>query len=99
MLIVLVLLEKKTFLNGNLCFEIEIPVKSAHYIVEKGSIAIDGISLTLVSKKSISFTVYVIPHILENTVLKSKGPSSKVNIEFDILTKSCMNKSQISIDS
>lgn len=86
------IIRKKTFLNGNLCFEIAIPTEKIKFVISKGSIAIDGISLTLVSKKSNTFTVYIIPHTLENTTLKFKGPSSKVNIEFDILTKSVINK-------
>jgi riboflavin synthase len=57
------------------------------YVLPQGSIAIDGISLTIVEKRSNTFTVYIIPHTLKNTTLGFKGPSDQVNIEFDILTK------------
>jgi riboflavin synthase len=57
------------------------------YILPKGSIAVDGISLTVVNNKSHTFTVYIIPHTANNTTLGFKGPSDKVNIEFDILAK------------
>jgi len=81
------LVRSKTFVNGNLCFEIAVPVNFMKYCIPKGSVALDGISLTLVSKKSGGFTVYVIPHTLKNTTLGFKGPSDKVNVEFDILAK------------
>ncbi|MDD4894304.1 MAG: riboflavin synthase, partial [Candidatus Omnitrophica bacterium] len=58
-----------------------------NYCLPRGSIAIDGISLTIVEKKSNTFTVYIIPHTLKNTTLGFKGPSDKVNVEFDILAK------------
>ena len=57
------------------------------YIIEKGSVCIDGISLTVASVSSDSFKVAFIPHTLENTSLKSKGIGSNVNIECDIIGK------------
>lgn len=81
------IIRKKNYVNDNLCFEIAVPPKFMGYILPKGSIAVDGISLTVVDKKSNTFTVYIIPHTLKNTTLGFKGPSDKVNIEFDILAK------------
>lgn len=81
------IIRKKSIVNGNLCFEITFPVKFLKFVLTKGSIAIDGISLTIAAKKSNVFTVYIIPHTLKNTTLGFKGPSDKVNIEFDILAK------------
>ncbi len=81
------IIRRKHYLGGNLCFEINIPVRYAGYIIEKGSIAVDGISLTVVNKKSNTLAVYIIPHTLKNTTLGFKGSSDKVNIEFDILAK------------
>lgn len=81
------IIRKKNYLSGNLCLEISVPPQYLAYILNQGSIAIDGISLTIVSKKSNTLTVYVIPHTLKNTTLGLKGPSDKVNIEFDILAK------------
>ena len=80
-------IRKKNYINDNLCLEIYVPIKFIHYIFEKGSIAVDGISLTVVNKKSNTFSVYIIPHTLKNTTLGFNGPSDKVNIEFDILAK------------
>jgi len=78
---------KKKYIGGNLSFEIAVPSQFTQYVLPKGSIAIDGISLTIVDKKSTTFSVYVIPHTLKNTTLGFKGASDKVNIEFDILAK------------
>jgi len=80
-------IRRKSYINNNLCFEIAAPAKFMNYILPHGSIAIDGISLTIVDKKSATFTVYIIPYTLKNTTLGFKGPSDKVNIEFDILAK------------
>lgn len=57
------------------------------YVVEKGSIAIDGISLTVASCDDSGFEISVIPHTLEATTLQSKRPGDKVNLETDILGK------------
>lgn len=57
------------------------------YIVPKGSITIDGISLTVVEAESDYFTVSIIPHTLAQTVLQHKEPGEAVNIECDILGK------------
>ena len=81
------LIRKKSYINSNLCFEIAVPVEFMKYCIPKGSVAVDGISLTLASKRSNTFSVYIIPHTLKNTTLGFKGPSDKVNIEFDILAK------------
>ena len=61
------------------------------YIVNKGSVAIDGISLTVTEKKSSSFTTNIIPHTIENTNLKSKKINNPVNLEADILGKYIYN--------
>ena len=81
------LIRKKKYINDNLCFEIAIPAHYLRYCIPKGSVAVDGISLTLVDRKSNTFTVFIIPHTLKNTTLGFKGPSERVNIEFDILAK------------
>jgi riboflavin synthase len=80
-------IRKKNYISDNLCFEIAVPMQFMKYCIPKGSVAIDGISLTLVNKTSNTFTVYIIPHTLKNTTLGFKGPSDKVNIEFDTLAK------------
>lgn len=57
------------------------------YIVEKGSIAIDGISLTVASVTDTSFSVSVIPHTASQTTLGTKKPGDTVNLENDIIGK------------
>jgi riboflavin synthase len=57
------------------------------YIVEKGSIAIDGISLTVVDALDDGFTVAVIPHTAAVTTLGHKGPGDRVNLEVDVMAK------------
>lgn len=57
------------------------------FIVEKGSIAIDGISLTVAKVTKTDFSVSVIPHTLEQTILKNKKANDIVNLENDIIGK------------
>ncbi len=57
------------------------------YIIGKGSIAIDGISLTVVDRTETTFRVSIIPHTLAETVLQHKGPGDEVNLETDIVGK------------
>lgn len=56
-------------------------------IVDKGSVAVDGISLTIVDPDAESFAVAVIPETLERTNLGSSRPGDEVNLEFDIMAK------------
>jgi len=65
----------------------EVPKKLAKYIVKKGSIAIDGISLTVVEVKKNLVSVSFIPHTITVTNFKTKKIGDKVNIETDILGK------------
>jgi riboflavin synthase len=57
------------------------------YVVEKGSITVDGISLTVVDVLDDGFTVAVIPHTAEVTNLRTKGPGARVNLEVDVTAK------------
>jgi riboflavin synthase len=57
------------------------------YIVEKGFIAVDGISLTVVKVGTSSFTLAVIPYTLRNTNLHALSVGARVNLEADILAK------------
>jgi riboflavin synthase len=81
------LIRKKARINNNLGFQIAVSAEFMKYILPKGSVSIDGISLTVMRKQSNTFWIYIIPHTLKNTTLGFKGPSGKVNIEFDILSK------------
>ena len=66
---------------------IRFPERMSPYIVEKGFIAVDGISLTVVQKGTSTFTLSVIPFTLENTNLQEKGVGDRVNLEIDIIAK------------
>lgn len=68
-------------------FRIRPPKRFLPYIVEKGFIAVDGISLTIVSRGAASFTLSVIPYTLVNTNLREKSEGHRVNLEVDILAK------------
>ena len=67
--------------------EIKLPAKFAQYVVAKGSIAINGISLTLADVLPKSFVVWIIPYTKRHTNLNKAKPGDLVNLEFDILAK------------
>ena len=64
-----------------------LPDSIEHYVAEKGSIAVDGISLTVASLTNEAFEVALIPHTLENTNLRTRQIGDEVNLECDILAK------------
>ena len=68
-------------------FDIQVPAALSRYIVEKGSIAIDGISLTVASVHESGFRVWIIPHTLEVTTLGQRKTGDRVNLECDLLGK------------
>jgi riboflavin synthase len=67
--------------------EISLPAGLARYVVAKGSIAVDGVSLTVVDVTDDRFTVSLIPETLARTTLGSRGPGERVNLEVDVLAK------------
>jgi len=68
-------------------FRIRVPKRLNRYIVEKGFVAVDGISLTVVKRGASSFTLAVIPYTLKNTNLAALSVGDRVNLEADILAK------------
>ena len=68
-------------------FRFSLPVALARYAVEKGSIAVDGISLTVAALGESSFDVAVIPHTFTATTLGERKAGDRVNIEVDVLGK------------
>ena len=73
--------------SGSLILAVEMNDNISRYIVEKGSVAIDGISLTVNKLEKSRFYVNIIPHTAENTTLVTKKEADFVNIETDILGK------------
>jgi riboflavin synthase len=63
------------------------PPEVLRYVVEKGSIAVDGVSLTVAELSDDAFTVSLIPETLERTTLGEAGPGTPVNLEVDVLAK------------
>ncbi|MDW8109642.1 MAG: riboflavin synthase [Candidatus Kryptonium sp.] len=74
-------------LENSWIFEIEFPSEFEKYTIPKGSIAVEGISLTIVEANQNRFTVSIIPYTWENTNLKFKKIGDIVNLEFDFLGK------------
>ena len=73
--------------GDNYSIRVSFPEEYKRLIVEKGSIALDGISLTVGKVEGNSAIVYIIPHTLKITTLGSKSAGGEVNIEFDIIGK------------
>lgn len=75
----------------DLLMEISYPSQYNSYVVEKGSIAVNGISLTIAKAVSQTFFVNIIQYTLENTNLKKARPGDIVNLEFDLIGKYIIN--------
>ena len=73
--------------NGSWLYTFHYEAASGNITVEKGSICINGISLTVVNSKENEFSVAIIPYTYEHTNLKEVKPGSTVNLEFDIIGK------------
>ncbi len=77
---------RKPFGNA-VVFEVETPQDVLKYILPKGSVAIDGISLTVVDLSDKGFSVSIIPHTLKETILQYKKVNDPVNLEADMMAK------------
>lgn len=75
--------------GDNRLLEIRAPKEIARFIARKGSIVVDGTSLTTNEVKGTDFTINLIPHTLENTTLNRLQPGSKVNLEVDLIARYC----------
>jgi riboflavin synthase len=73
--------------TDNYWLRIEIPAELARYVVSKGSLSIEGISLTVAKVEGTQVTVAIIPHTTEMTNLKSLRPGDPVNLEVDLIAK------------
>ena len=75
-------------MDGSWLFDFKLDYKSTgNFLVEKGSICIDGVSLTVFNVKDGKFRVTIIPHTMEVTNFKTFKVATKVNLEFDVIGK------------
>lgn len=73
--------------DGSWIFTFNFPEENKHLLVDKGSVCINGVSLTVINPTSNTFQVAIIPYTYENTSFKSLQEGDPVNLEFDILGK------------
>lgn len=73
--------------NGSTIFTFEYDASRGNVTIEKGSITVDGTSLTVVNSGKNTFSVAIIPFTLENTLFKTYRIGSRVNLEFDVIGK------------
>ncbi len=73
--------------EDNYWLDVDVPENLARYLVEKGSVAIEGISLTVAAIQGRRLRIAIIPYTIEHTNLKTLAPGDPVNIECDILAK------------
>jgi len=73
--------------DGSTRMVVRFPAALGRYVVEKGSIAVDGASLTVIAVDDTSFAVGLVPHTLTATVLGQRRPGDPVNLEVDIVAK------------
>lgn len=73
--------------DGSWVFQFQLPQPHNGLIVEKGSISVNGVSLTVVTESADTFSVAIIPYTFEHTQFHQLSPGNMVNIEFDILGK------------
>ena len=71
----------------NLYLRVALPTEYSRYLVDKGSVSVDGCSLTVCEVDEDSFAIWLIPHTLSKTNLNDRKVGDKVNLEFDILAK------------
>ncbi|MDR0379820.1 MAG: riboflavin synthase [Candidatus Accumulibacter sp.] len=75
--------------GDNRLLEIRAPEELARYIARKGSIAVDGVSLTTNTVEDARFSINLIPHTLEATTLGNLSPGRRVNLEIDLIARYC----------
>lgn len=73
--------------GDHLTIHVALPAELSPYVVEKGSVALDGVSLTVAGRTADAFSVALIPHTLEVTTLGERRPGDRLNLETDVLAK------------
>jgi len=79
--------KKAVLISENLTLEFEMPPDKTRYIIDKGSVAVDGVSLTVNNVTASGFSVNIIPTTLKTTTMQNLKSGNKVNIETDIIGK------------
>lgn len=73
--------------DGSVLITIAAPEEVLRYVVHKGSITVDGVSLTVARREPDAFAIALIPHTLEVTTLGTSAPGTRVNLEADLIAK------------
>ena len=81
--------------GGSRVMSFELPAALAPFFIEKGSVTVDGISLTVNEVQAQSFTVALIPETLQRTTLSGKGTGARVNLEADLVGKYVARQQQL----
>lgn len=82
------LIRSRTLKGDGMIIRIAYPREYSELVIEKGSIGVDGISLTIIEPSDESFGVFLVPYTISNTTLGVKPVGAAVNIEFDMVVKS-----------
>ncbi|MEO0078159.1 MAG: riboflavin synthase [candidate division WOR-3 bacterium] len=72
---------------------VEVDRRNSGFLVSRGSVAVDGVSLTVACARPGEFSVNIIPHTWDNTALRTLRPGALVNVEYDLLIKAVMQQS------
>jgi riboflavin synthase len=80
-------IREKTNIGESIRYRIHLESIYKRYMIEKGSIAVDGISLTVNALSPETFELNLIPYTIRSTSLTAKGPGDRVNLEFDVIGK------------
>ena len=73
--------------EGNWWLTVRIPAELSRYAIQKGSITLDGVSLTIASLEDGVLGVAIIPHTYSNTIIRTYGAGAKINLEVDLIAK------------
>ena len=73
--------------DGNWWLQVRIPAELGRYAIHKGSVTLDGVSLTIASLSGCELGVAIIPHTYSNTIIRSYGAGTKINLEVDLIAK------------
>jgi len=73
--------------DGNWWLKVRVPAGLERYMIHKGSVTLDGVSLTIAELEGRKVAVAIIPHTFQNTRMREYGPGSRINVEVDLIAK------------